>query len=59
MYAAGGMPSADIQTLQGQWKGSDGKYQLTMAGKEYSANVEADRVTVTGEGMEIALVRED
>ena len=59
MYAAGGMPSTDVQTLQGQWKGSDGKYQLTMAGKEYSANVEADRITVTGEGMEIALVRED
>jgi hypothetical protein len=59
MYAAGGVPSTDIQTLQGQWQGADGKYQLTLTGKDFSGTVEGDRLMMSGDGLEIAFVKED
>jgi hypothetical protein len=30
--AAGAAPTSGAQTLQGQWKNQDGKYQLTLSG---------------------------
>jgi hypothetical protein len=48
------------QTLDGQWSGAEGKYILTLPGKgDVSANVDGDRLTVTGEGLELAFSRED
>jgi hypothetical protein len=52
----------DMQTLQGQWKGADGKYQFSMTSggnKELSAIVEGDRMTVSGDQMELVFTRED
>jgi hypothetical protein len=48
------------QTLEGQWSGAEGKYILSLPGKgDVSANVDGDRLTATGEGLELAFSRED
>jgi uncharacterized membrane protein required for colicin V production len=61
--AADATPSAELGSWQGQWKNSDGKYELalSMDGKEeaMTAAIEGDRLTLTGPGMELAFVRED
>jgi hypothetical protein len=47
-------------TLDGQWKGAEGKYILTLPGKgDVSAIVDGDRLTVTGEGLDLAFSREE
>ena len=56
-------PSAGPQTLKGQWKKLDGKYELTLSGgirdEELTASVEGDRLTIAGPGMGLVFDRED
>jgi hypothetical protein len=56
---AGGGP----QTLKGQWKASDGKYQLALSGgsrdEVLEATLEGDRLTIGMEGLDLAFDRED
>jgi hypothetical protein len=61
---AGAATSAPaLQTVQGQWKNQDGKYQimLSAAGKdgELAATLEGDRLTMVGEGIIWVFTRED
>ena len=60
--AAAGAASG-LQNLQGQWKNLDGKYQIALpvAGRdaELAAAVDGDRLTITGEGMNLVFSRED
>jgi hypothetical protein len=60
---AGAAPAAGSQSLQGQWKNLDGKYQITVStgGKEaeLAAVVEGDRLSITGEGRHLVFSRED
>jgi uncharacterized membrane protein required for colicin V production len=60
---AGAAAASGPQTLQGQWQDLDGKYQIavTIGDKEanLAATVEADRLTITGEGMNLVFSRED
>ncbi len=52
-------PAGPSQTLQGQWKSSDGKYQVTLSGgAEQLVNVEGERLRTNYEGIELVLVRE-
>ncbi len=59
--AAATPPTA--QTLQGQWKDSDGKYTLTFvdAGRQEDlpASVEGERLLVKAEGFQLAFDRQD
>src|SRR6266568_3417612 len=56
-------PPVGPQTLQGQWKNLDGKYQLTVSAggkdEDLSATVEGDRLTIKSNGMTLAFNRED
>jgi hypothetical protein len=54
-------PSLSPQpTLEGQWSGAEGKYIVSLPGKgDVSANVEGDRLTLAGEGIDLAFSRED
>ena len=52
-------PAGGPQTLQGQWKNLDGKYQLTFSGTDLMASVEGDKMTVGGEAMGMVFNRED
>lgn len=56
-----GPASTELQTLQGEWKGADTKYLLTMAGisGDIAGSIENDRLTMTGGGLELAFLRED
>jgi uncharacterized membrane protein required for colicin V production len=60
--AAGAQPG-DLQTLQGQWKGADGSYVLTLNSdgktQDMTAKVQGDRLTISGSGMDLAFARED
>jgi hypothetical protein len=47
------------QTLQGQWKDADGKYQLSFPNLEVLATVEGDRLAYKSEGTEMVFTRED
>jgi hypothetical protein len=51
------------QTLKGQWKDLDGKYQLALSGgskdEPLTATIEGDRLTIAGEGLGLAFDRED
>ncbi len=48
------------QTLQGQWKYADGKYQLSFTGAgEFSASVDDDRMTITTDNVNVVFTRED
>jgi len=61
--AAGAAPGIGPQTMPGTWKNLDGKYQLTVStgGREaeLEAVVDGDRLTITGEGMNLVFDRED
>jgi len=47
-------------TLEGQWSGAQGKYTINLPGKgEVSANVDGDRLTVSGGGLDLAFAREE
>jgi hypothetical protein len=53
--ALGGQP-----TMEGQWSGAEGKYMITLPGKgDVSANVDGDRLTMSGQGLELAFSREE
>lgn len=57
---SGGQPG-ELQTLQGSWKGADGSYtiSLTSENKELTAQVNGDRMTISGSGMDLAFTRAD
>ena len=55
--AAAGAPSQ--QTLQGQWKDLDGKYQLKVSGTELLVTVEGDRLAIKTPGVDMVFNRED
>jgi hypothetical protein len=61
--AAGAAAASGSQNLQGQWKRLDGKYQISVstAGREadLAAAVEGDRLTITGQRMNLVFSRED
>ena len=61
--AAAAAAVAGPQTLQGQWKGGDGKYQLNFSGGgadlETVATVEGDRMSMTAQGVSLAFDREN
>jgi hypothetical protein len=64
MAAGGAAPaSGGLQTLKGQWKSSDGKYQLALSGasrdESLAANLDGDRLTIGMEGLDLAFDRED
>jgi hypothetical protein len=60
---AGAAASGGPQTLRGQWKSLEGKYQLNLSGgsrdEQLAAVVEGDRLTIAAEGMGLAFDRED
>lgn len=51
------------KNYQGQWKNEDSKYQISVsiAGREsnLAASIEQDRLTITGDGMNLVFNRED
>lgn len=53
--------TADVRTVDGQWKGSDGNYELTLAGgtDQRTAKLEGNRLVVSGEGLALVFVKED
>ena len=61
--AAGAASAGGSQTLKGQWKNLDGKYQLTLSGgsrdEQMTAAVEGDRLMVGREGMDLVFDQED
>jgi hypothetical protein len=61
--AAGTTAPVGPQTLQGQWKNADSKYQLTLSGsqgqEQFEATVEVDRLTMKSPGMDLVFTRED
>jgi hypothetical protein len=61
--AANTAPPSATQTLKGQWKTEDSKYQLTLSGagqdEQLSAAVEGDRLTIGAEGLGLVFDRED
>ena len=57
--AANAVPSPGNQTVQGQWKSADGKYQLSLSGAELSGLVDEDRMTLTGDNVNLVFTRED
>ena len=64
LAAAGAAPAGGgPQTLKGQWKVSDGKYQLALSGgsrdEVLAATLEGDRLTIGMEGLDLAFDRED
>jgi hypothetical protein len=47
------------QNLQGQWKSSDGKYQISLSGGgDLSATIEGDRLRVNYDGTDLVFDRE-
>jgi hypothetical protein len=58
--ATAGAPAPGNQTLEGQWKNLDGKYQLSVSsGGDLAAAIDGDRMTITGEGINMVFQRED
>jgi hypothetical protein len=61
--AAGAASTAGAQTLKGQWKEADGKYQLALSGGNrdelLNAKVEGDRLTIGVDRLDLAFDRED
>ncbi|MEI6783110.1 MAG: CvpA family protein [Verrucomicrobiota bacterium] len=61
--APGAVPSGGPQTLKGQWKDLDGKYQLALSGgpkdELLTATIESSRLTIGGEGLGLVFDRED
>jgi len=58
-----GAQPGELQTWNGQWKGAEGSYTASLNAdgrtQELAANIQGDRLTVSGAGMELAFVRED
>ena len=55
-----GVSSAAPQTYEGEWKDLDGgKYALSFSGLDLAATVEAERLTIKTEGMELAFERQE
>ncbi|HEV2210356.1 MAG TPA: CvpA family protein [Verrucomicrobiae bacterium] len=44
------------QTIDGQWKDQDGKYDLSLNGQDFPATVEGERLTIKGQGMDLVFV---
>ena len=63
LSTAGAAPSSGTQTLKGQWKDQDGKYELSLSGgsrdEQLPAAIEGDRLTIMAEGMGLVFDRED
>ena len=57
LTAAGSAASG--QSLDCQWDGADGKYQITISSSDVPAAVENDRLTIGSPGMELVFDRED
>ena len=61
--AVGAASAGGPQTLKGQWKAADGKYQLALSGgsrdEVLMANLDGDRLTFGMEGLDLAFDRED
>jgi uncharacterized membrane protein required for colicin V production len=59
----GAAPAPGPQTLKGQWKNSDGKYQLALSGgtrdELMTATIDGDRLTIGAGGMALVFDRED
>jgi hypothetical protein len=55
----GATSTTTTETAQGQWKNSDGKYELNLNGEDLPASVEGDRLTVKRTGMDLVFTRED
>ncbi len=60
---AGTMAAGQPQTMEGQWKNLDGKYQLNFSGggrqEELFATVEGDRLSITNTPVGLAFDREN
>jgi hypothetical protein len=56
-----GPATTELQTVQGEWKGADTKYLVTLTGMpgEIAGSIENDRLTMVGAGSEMAFIRED
>lgn len=54
-------PSLSPQPMiEGQWSGAQGKYMITLPGKgDVSANVDGDRLTMSGGGVDLSFAREE
>jgi hypothetical protein len=64
LAAVGAAPTGGgPQTLKGQWKASDGKYQLALSDgsrdEALAATLEGDRLTIGMDGLDLAFDRED
>lgn len=63
MPKTGATQPSDVQTMQGQWKGSDGSYTLNMnadgKSQDLTATVQGDRLTISGTGFDLAFSHED
>ena len=61
--AAAAPAGGGLQTLKGQWKASDGKYQLALSGgsrdESLVATLDGDRLTIGMDGFDLAFDRED
>jgi uncharacterized membrane protein required for colicin V production len=51
-------PGAQPQNLEGQWKKTDGKYQLSIGGRDDLISIENERFFLKRDGMELAFTRE-
>jgi hypothetical protein len=49
----------NLQRLQGQWQGADGKYTVTLDGREVIGTIENGKLKVTGDWTPIVFSRED
>jgi len=60
---AGAAPTTELKTVEGEWKETDGNYILnyTLEGKaeEATVNIESTRLSVTGQGLGLAFLRQD
>ena len=57
---SGQPPTTELQTLQGQWKGENGDYGLSLTdGGKRKAKLESGRLVVTGEGLDLVFTPED
>jgi hypothetical protein len=61
--APGTPPVTEMLNVPGRWKNLDGRYALTYSpegrAEEVIVDIERDRLTITGQGLELAFDRED
>jgi hypothetical protein len=61
--AAGAAPTTELKTVEGEWKETDGNYvtSYTVEGKseEASVGIEGNRLSITGQGLGLAFLRQD